>query len=231
MSEKEDNILLVEDDPVLTRSIKRGLTDTGYHVKTAGNIAAARVKLSESPTHLLLLDIGLPDGSGFDFLEEIQKQHHGLPVIILTARDTVPDKIRGLDLGADDYLVKPFEFQELTARIRARLRRAAGQHSTMLVVGDLEIDLVQRMVRRSGVTIDCTPREFDVLVYLARTPGQAISRQLLTSDVWKVRSRMTSMDNVIDVLMSRLREKVDGDRPDRLLHTVRGLGFMLKATV
>lgn len=228
MTDNKENILLIEDDPVLLRSIKRGLTDLGYPVSTASDLTSATERMRETSFHLILLDLGLPDGSGFDFLTALRKEHARLPVIILTARDTVPDKIRGLDLGADDYLVKPFDFQELTARIRARLRRIESP-GTLLEVGDLTIDLLRRRVTRAGVEIECTPREFDVLAYLAHTPGEVISRQLMTTDVWKVRSRMTSMDNVIDVHMSRLREKVDGHRTDRLLHTVRGLGYMLKA--
>ncbi|HMP89795.1 MAG TPA: response regulator transcription factor [Kiritimatiellia bacterium] len=228
MSNYNEQILLIEDDPVLTRSIKRGLTDLGYKVETANTLSSANDKSAVNLFDLILLDLGLPDGSGFDFLADLRKRHAGPPVIVLTARETVPDKIRGLDLGADDYLVKPFDFQELTARIRVILRRTAGQHNPVLKLGDLFIDLMRREIRRGERIIECTPREFDVLAYLARTPGQAISRQLLTSDVWKVKSRMTSMDNVIDVLMSRLREKVDGDDPVRLLHTVRGLGYMLK---
>ncbi len=221
-------ILLVEDDPILARNIKLGLTDQGYQVKAAASLEAAQRISREHEIDLLLLDLGLPDGSGFDFLQQFRTSRSGTPVMILTARDEVTDKIKGLDLGADDYLVKPFDFQELSARIRAHLRRSAGQHSSTLGVADLEVDLVKRIVKRDGEAIECTPREFDVLVYLATTPGQVISRQMLMTEVWKVRSRMTSMDNVIDVLMSRLREKIDGGRAVRLIHTVRGLGFMIK---
>lgn len=229
MSEKSQRILLVEDDPVLARNIKRGLGDQGYQVMTASSLEAARRYGQEHQIDLLLLDLGLPDGSGFDFLHVFRATRSNTPVMILTARDEVIDKIKGLDLGADDYLVKPFDFQELSARVRAHLRRSAGQHSSIINVSDLVIDLVKRTVHRDGVYMECTPREFDVLVYMAKTPGQVISRQMLMTEVWKVRSRMTSMDNVIDVLMSRLREKVDGGRETRLIQTVRGLGFMIKA--
>lgn len=228
MSEKEPEILLVEDDATLQRNLKRGLVDLGYKVRAASNLEAARRAIEELPCDLLLLDLGLPDGSGFDFLKTFRALHAHAPVLILTARDQVADKIKGLDLGADDYLVKPFDFQELSARIRAQLRRAAGQLGSSIRVRDLEIDLVKRLVTRAARSIELTPREFDVLVYLARSPGQVISRAMLTQDVWRIKSRLTSMDNVIDVLISRLREKIDGDFEPKLITTVRGLGYQLK---
>lgn len=229
MSEPVPEILLVEDDGILQRNIKRGLTDQGFKVRSAHTIEAAHHAITESAFDLVLLDLGLPDGSGFDFLRTFRATRGNVPVIILTARDAVSDKITGLDLGADDYIVKPFDFLELSARIRAQLRRTSGQRSSWLTVGDLEIDLVKRTVKRGERPIECTPREFDVLIYLARTPGQVISRHMLMTDVWKIKSRMTSMDNVIDVLISRLREKIDDDAPEKLIRTVRGIGFMIKA--
>lgn len=228
MSLSLTTILLIEDDPVLQRSIKRGLSEQDYQVKVAGNLETARRTSLTEDISLVLLDLGLPDGSGFDFLAEFRETHPTTPILIMTARDKVPDKIRGLDLGADDYLVKPFDFQELSARIRAQLRRSTNQTSSNIVLADLEIDLVSRSIRRNAKDIDLSPREFDVLVFLARSSGQPVSRQVLTTEVWKVKSRMTSMDNVIDVLISRLREKIDGDSDHKLIHTVRGLGFMLK---
>ena len=228
MNEPIFNILLVEDDHILHRNIKLGLTDQGYKVYGATSLEKARAALRETAFDLVLLDLGLPDGNGFDFLRHLRKERGPIPVIMLTARDAVNDKITGLDLGADDYLVKPFDFLELSARIRAQLRRASGQRSTCITIGDLEVDLIKRLVKRGGRAIECIPREFEVLVYLARTPGQVISRQMLMTDVWKIKSRMTSMDNVIDVLVSRLREKVDGGASNKLIRTVRGIGFVLK---
>jgi len=222
------NLLLIEDDPALQRSIRRGLSEQGYSIQLAADLASANRLAAEAAFDLVLLDLGLPDGSGYDFLAAFRRNHATTPVIILTALDKIPAKIKGLDLGADDYLVKPFNFQELTARMRAHLRRSTSHAGATIAVADLEIDLVSRTVRRGGQLIECTPREIDVLVFLARSPGQAISREMLTTEVWKVQSRMTSMDNVIDVLMSRLREKIDEGHPVKLIHTVRGLGFMIR---
>lgn len=222
-------ILLVEDDATLRRAVSRGLTEQGYDVQAAGSLERARTLAGARAPDLALLDLGLPDGDGLSLLRELRERWPSLPILLLTARDALDDKIRGLDAGADDYLVKPFDFQELLARIRAQQRRVrAAPEANRLTVADLDIDLLQREVRRGGAEIVCTPREFDVLVHLARTPGEVVSRQRLAADVWKVTSRMTSMDNVIDVLMSRLREKVDGPGQAKLLHTVRGLGFLLK---
>lgn len=225
----QPTILVVEDDAAIQRNIARGLTEQSYRVVAAGTTAEARRLLAHDEVDLVVLDIGLPDGNGLAVLREIRSKGSAIPVILLTARDTVEDKVAGLDLGADDYLAKPYDFQELSARIRAHLRRSTQQASSLLQTGDLAIDLVARTVARAGRIVDCTPREFDVLVHLATFQGQPISRQSLTREVWKVKSRMTSMDNVIDVLMSRLREKIDGDQDHKLIHTVRGLGFMLKA--
>jgi two-component system copper resistance phosphate regulon response regulator CusR len=222
------HILLVEDDPALQRSIRKGLTEQDYQIHGAGDIKTARHILRNAAIDLAVLDLGLPDGSGLELLTELRGQGQRLPVIILTARDTVADKVKGLDLGADDYLVKPFDFNELLARIRARLRRAGEPQTNHMKVGDLDIDLVARTVKRDGDAIELTPKEFDVLAYMVQAAGQPVSRQMLTSEVWKIRSRMTSMDNVIDVMISRLREKVDGNRTDKLIHTIRGVGFTIR---
>ncbi|HMP75258.1 MAG TPA: response regulator transcription factor [Kiritimatiellia bacterium] len=222
------HILVIEDNPALRRSLAQWLAENGYTVRTAATLAAATAHLAATPVEIVLLDLGLPDGDGLAWLQALRLQQPALPVIILTARDSVTDRVRGLDEGADDYLVKPFDFSELLARIRARQRRSEPAGAGALRVGDLEIDPLQRSVRRGTRLVECTPREFDVLLMLARQPGQIVSRERLAAEVWKVHNRMTSMDNVIDVLMSRLREKIDRDEPARLIHTIRGLGFMLK---
>lgn len=229
MNPPSATILLVEDDAAIRRTVAKGLSEMGFHVHAADTVAAARHALASEEIDLVVLDLGLPDGDGLDLLRDVRSGGSTLPVILLTARDKVTDKVAGLDLGADDYLVKPFDFQELSARIRAHLRRSGQHPHSLLQTGDLSIDLVARTVQRAGRTIDCTPREFDVLVYLVTNLGQPISRQTLSRDVWKVQSRMTSMDNVIDVLMSRLRDKIDGEHEHKLIRTVRGLGFMVKA--
>ena len=151
-----------------------------------------------------------------------------MPVIILTARDTLPERVAGLEEGADDYLTKPFAFAELLARIRARLRRAVAEtESDVLRVGDLEIDRLHRQVRRAGRQVELTAREFDVLALLAQWRGQPVSRDLLAREVWKVNRRLTPLDNVIDVHLSHLRDKIDGERETKLIQTVRGVGFRL----
>ena len=150
------------------------------------------------------------------------------PVLVLTARDTLEDRVTGLDSGADDYLVKPFAFEEVLARIRALLRRGRVSEPLRLRVGDLEIDLVTRKVTRGGRAVELTVREFELLEYLLRHQGQIVSRGTLARDVWKETSRSTSLDNVIDVHIARLRRKVDLDQAIKLIHTVRGVGFMLR---
>ncbi len=221
------NILIVEDDAALSRTLCQGLEEQGYQTTPVRTVREARALTSDRRFDLTLLDLGLPDGDGLDYLKELRERNAG-PVLIITARDTLADKVRGLDAGGDDYLVKPFDFQELLARMRAQWRRGASPGPQGLEVEDLCIDLLQREVFRAGVRIECTVREFDVLALLARTPGQVVSRDALAVQVWKVRSRAISMNNVIDVLVSRLRDKVDTGHEIRLIHTVRGLGFMLK---
>ena len=153
-----------------------------------------------------------------------------MPVIILTARDSLPERVAGLEEGADDYLTKPFAFAELLAHVRVRLRTALAQsEETVLRIGDLEIDRMHRQVRRGGREVDLTAREFDVLALLAQWRGQPVSRDQLAREVWKVNRRLTPLDNVIDVHLSRLREKIDGEREAKLIRTVRGVGFRLAA--
>lgn len=223
-------ILLVEDNAALRSSVAKGLTEKGYDVLAAGSLEQARGHEGGEALDLVLLDLGLPDGDGLTYLKDLRHRQPTLPILLLTARDSLNDKVTGLDAGADDYLVKPFDFQELLARVRTQQRRLstapAGQVRVLRVEG-LSIDLLRRQVERDGRKIECTAREYDVLVYLAQTPGSVVSRDRLATDVWKVKARMTSMDNVIDVLISRLREKVDGPGQSKLIHTVRGLGFMI----
>jgi DNA-binding response OmpR family regulator len=176
---------------------------------------------------LVLLDLMLPGRNGLEILQTLRKRQVQTPVLILTARDGVDDRVRGLDLGADDYLVKPFALPELLARIRALLRRGRASDILRLKAADLELDLVTRRATRNGRALDLTIREFELLEYLLRHQGHVVSREMLAHDVWKEPRRVTPIDNVIDVQITRLRKKVDLEGIRRLIHTVRGVGFLL----
>jgi len=220
-------VLVVEDDERLARSLVKGLEEAHYSATTCRSAADAH-RLIEADSHdLILLDLGLADGDGLDLLRLIRREGVRIPVLIITARDAIPDRVEGLDAGADDYLVKPFALAELLARIRARLHRVEPQLATRIQVGDLEVDGVGRRVTRGDRMVELTPQEFLVLQYLALRAGKIVSREMLARDVWQVRSRATPMDNVIDVHISHLREKIDRgfDRP--LIQTIRGVGFRL----
>ena len=169
----------------------------------------------------------LPDGRGLGLLRDLRIKGDVTPVIILTAMDQLSDRIEGLNAGADDYLVKPFDLSELSARLNAVARRYAGNPNPLVRIGNIEIDLAARSILRAGRTIDLTAREFDVLALLAQWRGQPVSRDLLAREVWKVNRRLTPLDNVIDVHLLHLREKIDKDHPAKLIQTVRGVGFRL----
>ena len=221
-------LLVVEDDPHVAESLARGLREAGFAVVVAARLSEADKQLALGAPTLVVLDLNLPDGDGRVWLRRVRREGHRMPVIILTARDTLPDRVAGLEEGADDYLTKPFAFAELLARIRARLRTAVKQvEEDVMRVGDLEIDRLHRQVRRAGRMVELTAREFDVLVLLAQWRGQPVSRDLLAREVWKINRRLTPLDNVIDVHLSRLREKIDRDHADKLIRTVRGVGFQL----
>jgi len=175
----------------------------------------------------VILDLMLPGRGGFEVLAAMRGRGLETPVLILTARDAVEDRVEGLDRGGDDYLVKPFAFPELLARIRALLRRGRTDQVLRLREGDLEMDLVTRRASRGGRVLDLTAREFALLEHLLRHRGHPVSREMLAREVWKETARATPLDNVIDVHMARLRKKVDVGAPVRLLHTIRGLGFLL----
>jgi DNA-binding response OmpR family regulator len=170
----------------------------------------------------------LPGRSGLEILTTIRQHGVKTPVLMLTARDAIEDRVRGLDTGADDYLVKPFAFPELLARIRALSRRGSPEASPKLRIGDLEVDVVGRAVTRAGQELDLTAREFELLEYLVRHQGHVVSREMLTRDVWKEAGRHTPLDNVIDVHVARLRRKVDDQFARKLVHTVRGIGFVVR---
>ena len=223
--------MVVEDDSRVAESLARGLREAGFAVAVAANLAAADLELSKGTPALVVLDLNLPDGDGRIWLRRVRNAGYRMPVVILTARDTLPERVAGLEDGADDYLTKPFAFAELLARVRARLRTAVRQAAEDVIrIGDLEIDRLNRLVRRGARPVELTAREFDVLALLAQWRGQPVSRDLLAREVWKVNRRLTPLDNVIDVHLSRLREKIDAEGQDKLIRTVRGVGFMLAGT-
>jgi two-component system copper resistance phosphate regulon response regulator CusR len=221
-------ILVIEDERKLADAIAEGLEGNGYQVVVADTGEAGIRQLRNSVFHLILLDVMLPRQSGLETLRELRRSGFRIPVLILTSRGSVDDRVRGLDAGADDYLVKPFAFPELLARIRALHRRAHPETSSTLQLADLKMDVNGRMATRANETLDLTGREFDLLEYLLLNSGSVVSREMVARDVWKTTVRYTSLDNVIDVHIARIRRKLDDPFPIKLLHTVRGLGFILR---
>jgi two-component system copper resistance phosphate regulon response regulator CusR len=206
----------------------QGFREQNFEAELAGSLAAARSRLAQGGINLVVLDLGLPDGDGFELLRDLAKLPELPPVLITTARGELDERLRGLEGGAEDYLVKPYAFAELLARVRILLRRTEPRAGGTLRVSDLELDTLTRRATRAGAPLDLTPREFDLLAHLALARGAVVTREMLARSVWQQRSWTASMDNVIDVHISRLREKVDKTAPVKLLHTVRGVGFMLK---
>jgi two-component system copper resistance phosphate regulon response regulator CusR len=221
-------ILVVEDEQKVADALREGLEGERYDVVVERTGEAAFFRVNTETFDAILLDLGLPGRDGLEILTALRSRGLKTPVLVLTARDSLQDRVTGLDSGADDYLVKPFAFAELVARIRALLRRGRTAESPRLTAGTLEMDLISRKVSRAGRPVDLTVREFELLEYLMRLQGQVVSREALARDVWKETSRTTPLDNVIDVHIARLRRKVDLDQAVRLIHTVRGVGFMLR---
>jgi DNA-binding response OmpR family regulator len=224
------HLLIVEDETKVAQALKEGLEREGYDVTVAGTGEDGYYLLDARPFDLVVLDLMLPGRSGLEILATLRTRDRGIPVLILTARDTVQDRVFGLDTGADDYLVKPFAFPELAARIRALLRRGRPEPVSRLRVSDLDLDVLSRRVTRGGRELELTGREFELLEYLLRNRGQVVSREMLARDVWKETGRATPLDNVIDVHIARLRRKVDDAFESKLIHTVRGVGFVVKET-
>jgi len=221
-------VLVVEDERKLAQVLASALEREHYEVVVARTGEDGFYQANAEVFDLVLLDLMLPGRSGLEILQTLRKRHVQTPVLILTARDGVDDRVRGLDLGADDYLVKPFALPELLARIRALLRRGRPADVFRLKAADLDVDLVSRRATRNGRPIDLTAREFELLEYLMRHQGHVVSREMLAHDVWKELRRATPIDNVIDVQMARLRKKIDPEGHERLIHTVRGIGFVLR---
>jgi two-component system copper resistance phosphate regulon response regulator CusR len=221
-------ILVVEDEHKLGKALQEGLQSEQYGVALAHTGEEGFYLVQTESFDLVILDIMLPGRNGLEILKAMRQ--HGLrtPVLMLTARDTIEDRVRGLDTGADDYLLKPFAFPELLARIRALSRRGIPEGSPAMRIADLEVDVIGRTVTRGGQMLDLTAREFELLEYLVRHQGHVVSREMLTRDVWKEAGRHTPLDNVIDVHVARLRRKVDDQFNPKLVHTVRGVGFVVR---
>ena len=221
------NILVVEDEKKVAKAIKDGLEREGFSAAVAANGEDGFFRLNSGKFDLVILDLNLPGRDGIEILRTIRHKGVTTPVLILTARDSVESKVAGLETGADDYLVKPFAFPELIARIRVILRRGKSEQETYLVLSDLEMDLLTRKVIRDGQPIQLTVREFELLEYFLRNKNKIISREMLTKEIWKESARATPLDNVIDVHITHLRKKIDDPFPKKLLHTLRGVGFIL----
>jgi len=221
-------LLIVEDDPKTADALATGLASAGFSTTTAHTGEEGFFLVSAETFDLVVLDWMLPGRSGIEILKTLRARGTKTPVLLLTARDAVEDRVLGLESGADDYLVKPFAFPELLARIRSLLRRATPAEPLKKTLADLVVDLEVRRAWRAGKALDLTPREFDLLIYLFRQPGQVVSRDMLAKDVWRETNRLTPMDNVIDVHVAHLRRKIDGEHPVKLIQTVRGMGFMLR---
>ena len=221
-------VLVVEDERKLAQALASALQAERYEVVVAPTGEDGFFRANAEAFDLVLLDLMLPGRGGLEILQTLRRRHVDTPVLILTARDGVEDRVLGLDLGADDYLVKPFALPELLARIRALLRRGRPSEIARFRTADLELDLVTRRATRGSRPLDLTTREFELLEYLLRHQGHVVSREMLARDVWKEPRRATPIDNVIDVQVARLRKKVDVDGHARLIHTVRGVGFILR---
>jgi DNA-binding response OmpR family regulator len=221
-------ILVVEDEIKLGAALREGLEADFYEVALAQTGEDGFYLINTEAFDLVIMDVMLPGRDGFEILRAVRSRGLKTPVLLLTAKDAIDDRVRGLDLGADDYLVKPFAFPELLARSRALLRRGKTDSPARLKLADLELDISGRIVTRGGRTLDLTAREFELLEFLFRHQGRVVSREMLARDVWKETARQTPLDNVIDVHMARLRRKVDEQFERKLVHTVRGMGFVLR---
>lgn len=223
------HILIIEDEPKTGDYLQRGLRESGFSASLARNGRDGLHLASEEEVDLVVLDVMLPRMNGWEVLAQLRacEATAQLPVLFLTARDEVQDRVRGLELGADDYLVKPFAFVELVARIRSLLRRAPVREDELLSIGDMDIDVVKRTVRRQGRPVVLTAQEFKLLHLLARRQGQVLSRALIASTVWDM--NFDSDTNVIDAAIRRLRRKLDDPFPLKLIHTRRGMGYVCEA--
>jgi len=218
-------LLIVEDEPKTGDYLHKGLSENGFVVDVARNGIDGQHLALSGEYDLVLLDVGLPGADGWQVLEAIRAKKQ-TPVMYLTARDRVDDRVKGLELGADDYLIKPFAFSELLARIRGLLRRGKAREPEQIRIGDLEVDLLRHKVLRAGARIDLTAKEFALLALLARRQGEVLSRTLIAEQVWDM--NFDSDTNVVDVAVRRLRAKIDDPFPVKLVHSIRGIGYVLE---
>jgi heavy metal response regulator len=221
-------LLLVEDDREIASFIMKGLKQAGFAVDHAADGEDGLHLASYTPYDAAIIDIMLPKLDGLSLIETLRRRKVNTPVLILSAKRSVDDRVRGLQTGGDDYLIKPFAFSELLARVNALIRRASGSvEATSLTFGDLHMDLLKREVNRSGKRIDLQPREFALLEYLMRNSERVVSKTMILEHIWDY--HFDPQTNVVDVLVSRLRSKVDKDFSDKIIHTIRGIGYVLKA--
>lgn len=219
-------LLVVEDEKKVSSFIKKGLEEEGYAVDVAFDGQEGLAMALDRVHDLIILDIQLPRMDGLRVLQNLRKEKVTTPVLLLTVRATIEDKVLGLDSGADDYLTKPFAFQELVARVRALLRRRAEAEPAVLQIADLTLDPARRIVSRGDERIDLTPKEFALLDCFMRNPGRVLTRTMIIEHVWDY--DFDSMTNVIDVYVNYLRKKIDAGREPKLIHTVRGVGYVMK---
>lgn len=221
-------VLVVEDEPKLASFVRKGLEEQSCEVDVAFDGQVGRNMALNNPYDVIIMDINLPKMNGFDVVQSIRQEQNRTPVLMLTAMGSVDDKLTGFEAGADDYLVKPFEFRELMARLRALTKRSndVGMQSNILKVADLELDLNEKIARRSTKRIELTAKEFGLLEYLMRNRGRVVSRVDIAEKVWDI--HFDTGTNVIDVYVNFLRKKIDKDFPHKLIHTVIGMGYMLK---
>lgn len=219
-------ILIIEDEAKTAAYLQKGLSEEGFVADTAPTGDEGMRLAQGNPYDLIILDVMLPGRDGWSIMENLRKEGSQTPVLFLTARDTVQDRVRGLELGADDYLVKPFAFSELLARVRSVLRRGPTRQLGPVKISDLEIDLTAHRVTRAGKRLDLTPKEFGLLSLLARRAGEVLSRTLIAEQIWDM--NFDSDSNVVDVHVRRLRMKVDDPFENKLIHTVRGVGYVLE---
>lgn len=220
-------ILLVEDEPQLARHLRKGLQEEAYAVDHAGTCREARYLAEENQYDLVVLDLMLPDGSGLDLLARWRREGLEAPVLVLTARDRLDDKLKGFEAGADDYLTKPFAFEELLARVGSLLRRRKAPPAEVLEIEDLKLDRTRRDAERGGRSLRLTPKEFALLEYLMLHPGATLDRLTIAEHVWD--EAYEARSNTIDVIVGRLRRKLEEGGASQLIHTVKGVGYALRA--